>query len=56
MKLDESSPLFFVEGKNKGVLYKTDILGDITVIGGASSPRNAAAAILRDIYINEDWG
>lgn len=56
MKLDESSPLYFVEGKNKGVFYNTDILGDITVIGGASSPRNAAAAILRDIYINEDWG
>ena len=48
--------MFFVEGKNKGVFYKTDILGDITVIGGASAPENAAASILRDIYINEDWG
>lgn len=56
MALDESSPLFFVEGKNKGVFYKTDILGDITIIGGASHPRNAAASVLRDIYINEDWG
>ena len=55
-ELDENSPLFFVEGKNKGVFYKTDILGDITVIGGASAPENAAASILRDIYINEDWG
>lgn len=55
-ELDENSPLFFVEGKNKGVFYKTDILGDITLIGGASAPENAAASILRDIYINEDWG
>jgi len=51
IEVDEDSPLFFVEGKNKGVFYKTDILGDITVIGGASSPRNAAAAVLRDIYL-----
>lgn len=55
IEVDEDSPLFFIEGKNKGVFYKTDILGDVTVIGGASSPRNAAAAVLRDIYINEDW-
>lgn len=55
MEVDEDSPLFFIEGKNKGVFYKTDILGDITVIGGASSPKNAAASVLRDIYINEDW-
>lgn len=49
MSLDKNHPLYFVDGKNKGVHYKTDILGDITVIGGASSPLNAAAAILRDL-------
>ncbi|HEY5525153.1 MAG TPA: homoserine dehydrogenase [Clostridium sp.] len=47
--LEEEHPLYSVEGKNKGVYYRTDTLGDITIIGGASSTRNAAAAILRDI-------
>lgn len=46
-------PLYFIDGKNKGVLYKTDTLGDISIIGGASGTRNAAASILRDI-INMD--
>jgi homoserine dehydrogenase len=49
MALEEDHPLYSVEGKNKGVYYRTDTLGDITIIGGASSTRNAAAAILRDI-------
>lgn len=49
MSIDNMHPLYFVDGKNKGVHYKTDILGDITVTGGASSPLNAAAAILRDL-------
>ena len=47
--LEEEHPLYSVEGKNKGVYYRTDTLGNITIIGGASSTRNAAAAILRDI-------
>ncbi|WP_195266104.1 homoserine dehydrogenase [Clostridium sp. 1001275B_160808_H3] len=47
--IDKSHPLYFVDGKNKGVLYKTDTLGDISVIGGASGTTNAAASILRDI-------
>lgn len=41
--------LFNVEGKNKGVSFYTDSLGDITIFGGASGMRNAAASILRDI-------
>ncbi|PRR82693.1 homoserine dehydrogenase [Clostridium vincentii] len=49
VSIDEEHPLYFVEGKNKGIYYRTDTLGDITIIGGASSTRNAAAAILRDI-------
>ncbi len=48
-EVDKGHPLYAVEGKNKGVYFKTDTLGDITVMGGASSPKNAAAAILRDI-------
>lgn len=42
-------PLYFVDNKNKGVCYKTDTLGDISIIGGASGTINAAASILRDI-------
>ena len=53
--INSDHPLYSVDGKNKGVHYKTDILGDITVSGGASSPLNAAAAILRDLlYIIEN--
>lgn len=47
--LKRTHPLYFVDGKNKGVYYETDILGDISVIGGASGTINAAASILRDI-------
>lgn len=47
--IDKSHPLYFVDGKNKGIHYKTDILGDITVTGGASSTLNSAASILRDL-------
>lgn len=47
--IGKSHPLYFVDGKNKGVLYSTDTLGEISVIGGASGTINAAAAILRDI-------
>lgn len=46
-------PLFYVDYKDKGVTYKTDTLGDISVIGGASGTINAAAAILRDIINNK---
>lgn len=47
--IGKSHPLYFVDDKNKGVLYSTDTLGDISVIGGASGTINAAASILRDI-------
>lgn len=47
--IDDNHPLYFVDYKNKGVYYKTDILGDISIIGGASSTLNAAASILRDL-------
>jgi homoserine dehydrogenase len=42
-------PLFAVRGTEKGVTFTTDTMGDITVIGGRSSPRGAAAALLKDI-------
>ena len=47
--LEKNHPLYFVDSKNKGVLYRTDTLGDISIIGGASGTVNAAASILRDI-------
>lgn len=47
--LKSTHPLYFVDGKNKGVYYETDTLGDISIIGGASGTINAAASILRDI-------
>lgn len=47
--INKNHSLYSVDGKNKGITYYTDTLGDISVIGGASGTRNAAAAILRDI-------
>ena len=47
--LNINHPLYFVDNKNKGVYYKTDTLGDISIIGGASGTINAAASILRDL-------
>lgn len=38
-----------VQGKNKGIQYVTDNLGELAVLGGASDVRGAAAAIIRDI-------
>ncbi|HHY77752.1 MAG TPA: homoserine dehydrogenase [Clostridiales bacterium] len=48
-EIDSSHPLYGVDGKNKGVRYVTDTLGDLTIIGGASGTKAAAASILRDI-------
>lgn len=47
--IDRSHPLFGVDGTNKGVVYFTDSMGAITVTGGKSDPRGAAAALLKDI-------
>lgn len=47
--LEFSHPLFGVSGINKGITYFTDTMGSVTVIGGKSDPRGAAAAILKDI-------
>ena len=51
IEIDESHPLYFVDYKNKGVYFKTDTLGDISIIGGASGTMNAAASILRDLVL-----
>jgi homoserine dehydrogenase len=47
--IDRSHPLFGVSGTNKGVTFLTDTMGSITVTGGKSDPRGAAAALLKDI-------
>lgn len=40
---------YHVTGKNKGVNYKTELLGDLFIMGGASGTRPAAGALLRDL-------
>jgi homoserine dehydrogenase len=47
--VDRSHPLFGVNGTNKGIHFVTDTMGGITVTGGKSDPRGAAAALLKDI-------
>jgi homoserine dehydrogenase len=42
-------PLASVRGAEKAVTYETDTMGQITVMGGRSSPLGAAAALLKDI-------
>jgi len=42
-------PLYGVDGKNKGVRYVSDTLGDLTIVGGASGTKAAAASVLRDV-------
>ena len=51
IEIKEDHPLYFVDYKNKGVYFKTDTLGEISIIGGASGTRNAAASILRDLVL-----
>ncbi len=38
-----------VDGTTKAIHFETDTLGDLTVIGGKSNPRAAAAAALKDL-------
>ena len=47
--IDKNHKLYFIDGKNKGICYYTDTLGEILIAGGASGTRNAAASVLRDI-------
>ena len=47
--IEPGHPLFGVSGTNKGITFFTDTMGSISVIGGKSDPRGAAAALLKDI-------
>jgi len=47
--LEPGHPLFMVDGPEKGVTFTTDTMGSLTIIGGRSDPRGAAAALLKDM-------
>lgn len=47
--LEASHPLVHVNGTEKGITFLTDSMGTVTVTGGRSNPRGAAAALLKDI-------
>ncbi len=47
--IDNSHPLFGVDGTNKGIVFFTDTMNSITVIGGKSDPKGTGAALLKDI-------
>ncbi|HAI21642.1 MAG TPA: homoserine dehydrogenase [Clostridiales bacterium UBA8153] len=38
-----------VGGSNKAIVYHTDTMGELALVGGASDPRGAAAAALKDV-------
>jgi homoserine dehydrogenase len=47
--IPSSHPLYGVTGTNKGLIFFTDTMGEVTVTGGRSDPGGAAAALLKDI-------
>lgn len=47
--IDPSHPLFGINGAKKGISFFTDTMDSVTVTGGKSDPRGAAAALLKDI-------
>jgi homoserine dehydrogenase len=48
-ELKPDHPLISVKGTNKGILFETIEMGAICCTGGASHPRGAAAAALKDV-------
>jgi homoserine dehydrogenase len=53
--LESGHPLFHVDGTNKGITFLADTMGSVTVTGGKSNPRGAAAALLKDIIHILAW-
>ncbi|SFI76084.1 MULTISPECIES: homoserine dehydrogenase [unclassified Bacillus (in: firmicutes)] len=47
--VDLNHSLAGVTGTEKGITFYTDTMGSVTSIGGASNPRGAAAAALKDV-------
>ena len=48
-EIGPESMLYCINGTEKGVVFETDIMGKVAVMGGASNPRAAAASALKDI-------
>ncbi|PGT20416.1 homoserine dehydrogenase [Bacillus cereus] len=48
-EIEKEHPLAKVNGTEKGITFFTDTMGQVTTIGGASNPRGAAAAALKDV-------
>ncbi|WP_459502890.1 homoserine dehydrogenase [Bacillus sp. C1] len=48
-EIEKGHPLAHVNGTEKGITFHTDTMGKVTSTGGASSPRGAAAAALKDL-------
>ncbi|MFE7376541.1 homoserine dehydrogenase [Bacillus cereus] len=48
-EIDKDHPLAKVNGTEKVITFFTDTMGQVTTIGGASNPRGAAAAALKDV-------
>lgn len=48
-EIEQSHPLYTVNGTNKGIVFNTVEMGAVCVTGGASHPRGAAAAAIKDI-------
>ncbi|MEH6947102.1 homoserine dehydrogenase [Bacillus sp. JJ634] len=48
-QLESEHPLAHVNGTNKGVVFETIEMGAVCATGGASHPRGAAAAALKDV-------
>ncbi|MED0970379.1 homoserine dehydrogenase [Bacillus paramycoides] len=47
--IEKEHPLVNINGTEKGITFFTDTMGQVTTIGGASNPRGAAAAALKDV-------
>ena len=47
--LDVHHPLARVDGSEKGVAFHSDLIGTLTVTGGASGRIPTAASVLRDL-------
>jgi homoserine dehydrogenase len=47
--IESSHPLYGVNGAQKGISFFTDTMDSVTVTGGKSDPKGAAAALLKDI-------
>jgi homoserine dehydrogenase len=48
-EVDSEHPFYSVNGIWKAVLFKTELLGEIVLLGGKSNPQLAAGAMIRDV-------